>query len=72
MAGVGCYRVIEELEPRRKIGGVKELPIACTLTPAGMVDRASGCGGWGQRACWQGARRDGTLELRFARPARVG
>ena len=58
-------RLIEELERRRKIGEVKELPIACTLTPAGMTDRAAWLQRLGRASLRGGERTDTGLALQF-------
>ena len=44
---------------------VKELPIACTLTPAGMTDRAEWLQRLGSRSLRSAERIDGRLDLRF-------
>ena len=58
-------RVIEELERRRKIVRVKELPIACTLAPGAMADRGEWLRRLGAASLLDAARRDAGLELRF-------
>ena len=44
---------------------MKELPIACTLTPAGMTDRVGWLQRLGAESLLSGERQDGRLELRF-------
>ena len=44
---------------------MKELPIACTLTPAAMADRGEWLRRLGASALLAGERRDARLELRF-------
>lgn len=45
--------------------GVKELPIACTLTPGAMADRVEWLRRLGAASLLAGERRDAMLELRF-------
>src|SRR5688572_6783781 len=45
--------------------GVKELPIACTLTPAAMTDRVEWLRRLGTRSLLDGRRHERTLLLRF-------
>jgi hypothetical protein len=44
---------------------MKELPIACTLTPEAMADRGEWLGRLGAASLVSGERRDGGLDLRF-------
>jgi hypothetical protein len=44
---------------------MKELPIACTLTPAAMAERGDWLRRLGRASLVEGRRRDGGLELRF-------
>ncbi len=44
---------------------MKELPIACTLTPAGMTDRVGWLRRLGAESLLGGERRDDALDLRF-------
>jgi hypothetical protein len=44
---------------------VKELPIACTLTPGGVSDRVAWLRRLGAASLRAGKRHDGRLELRF-------
>ena len=44
---------------------MKELPIACTLTPAQMGDRVEWLRDLGARSLLDGRRQDGVLTLRF-------
>jgi hypothetical protein len=62
---VGVTRVIEELERRRKIARVKELPIACTLTPGATADRVEWLRRLGAESLRAAERRDAGLHLRF-------
>ena len=48
---------------------MKELPIACTLSAAGMADRAEWLQRLGAESLLSGERRDDRLELRFDAPA---
>ena len=48
---------------------VKELPIACTLTPAGTADRVEWLRRLGAASLLEGRREDGAIELRFERAA---
>ena len=48
---------------------MEELPIACTLTPAGTADRVEWLRRLGAESLLEGERRDGGLELRFERAA---
>jgi hypothetical protein len=45
--------------------GMEQLPIACTLTPAAMADRAEWLRRLGALSLREGRRVDGALELRF-------
>jgi hypothetical protein len=65
LLSAGGLRVIEELGARRNIVGMKELPIACTLTPAAMADRGEWLRRLGASYLLAGERRDAGLELRF-------
>jgi hypothetical protein len=69
---VGVTRVIEELERRRKIGRMKELPIACTLTPGAMADRGEWLRRLGAASLIAGERTEAGLQLRFAPAAEGG
>ena len=53
---------------------MKELPIACTLTPGAMADRGEWLRRLGAKSLIAGERRDGRLDLRFdaAAEAEVG
>jgi hypothetical protein len=44
---------------------MKELPIACTLTPGAMADRGEWLRRLGRERLIGGERRDGALDLRF-------
>jgi hypothetical protein len=44
---------------------MKELPIACTLTPGAMADRGEWLRRLGDESLIAGERRDGGLDLRF-------
>ena len=52
--------------------GMKELPIACTLTPAAMADRGEWLRGLGAKSLLDGRRSDDGLELRFEAAAEGG
>jgi hypothetical protein len=52
--------------------GMKELPIACTLTPAAMADRGEWLRRRGAEGLLAGERREGRLELRFRAAAEGG
>jgi len=64
--GVGTgLAFIEHLGPWRKIVRMEELPIACTLTPAGTTDRVDWLGRLGAESMLGGERGHGGLRLRF-------
>ena len=54
------------------MGRVKELPIACTLTPSAMADRVEWLRRLGATSLLAGERRDGALHLCFRAGRRDG
>ena len=62
---MGFSRLIEELGRRRKIVWMKELPIACTLTPGAMADRGEWLRRLGDESLIAARRADDGLELCF-------